>query len=598
MGVFEMCDECKGEYENPLDRRFHAEPISCPKCGPKLTFSDKNGIEIKCEDPVKMCADELKKGKIIAIKGLGGFHLACDATDFVAVESLRIRKRRAKKPLAVMFKTVDGIQKICKVNKKELSLLVSRHAPIVILKKKKKFSLVQNLSFESGFLGVFLPYTPLQLMLFSHIDFPLVMTSANISEEPIITEFDELIKKLGNVVDFVLDFDRKVINGCDDSVVRVFGGHQIFLRLARGYAPMNSNISGRFEIDTLAMGAQQKSTISFGIKNLVVTSAHIADLFSVESIQKYKNTIKSLSNLYGFEPRMVVNDKNIAYESTKYAKEFGVKTIGLQHHKAHFLAGLYEAKLLGREALGVIFDGTGLGDDGTVWGGEFFVYKNHKIVRACHLKEFWLLGGEASAKHPNRSALAILFDIYGDEVLEMKNHTTESFTSLELRTLLQLHKTGANSIRTSSIGRLFDAVASHIGLVQKESYDGESGLLIESKYDSSIKSIYDVKISDKIDFSEVFRADDGPIKGASKFLNTLAFVIGEVASKYNLPIVFSGGVFQNATLCQLVSKELKSRSLKAHFHKNLSPNDSSISIGQAIYGRMNDPAFCNRNPCS
>ena len=595
MNVFEMCGDCQREYSDPLDRRFHAEPISCPNCGPELLLFDGSGAQNSAPNKVEECARYIKDCKIGAIKWLGGYPLVCDASNFQAVELLRTRKRRPRKPLAVMFANIDTLETECKTSPKERALLQGHNAPIALLQKNAGFSLAENLSFESRFLGAFLPYTPLQVLLFKYLDNPIVATSANLSDEPIITDRSELIEALGSVVDFVLDFDREIVNGCDDSVVRTFGRREIFIRTARGFAPKNSSIKECFKAPVLALGAGQKSTVSIGVANSIVTSAHIGDLFGIESVEKYKKTIHNLSTLYDCTPKIAVCDKNSAYESSKYAKSLGIETVELQHHKAHFYAGLYEAGLLQTPALGVIFDGTGLGDDGKVWGGEFFIYDTHNIERVAHLRDFWLLGGEMVAKNPNRSALSILFDIFGESAMELDSMAVKSFGAQELSILYKMYQNGSNSILSSSAGRLFDGVASYFGLIQKDCYDGESGLLIESLYDSRVKGRYDVGIGEVVDFSAVFGSNDSAVVGVSKFLNTLAFAIGELATKYALPVVFSGGVFQNATLCSLCAKELKNRGIKGYFHRAISPNDSNISIGQAVYANLVQNGHINSN---
>jgi hydrogenase maturation protein HypF len=587
MKAFTMCDECKSEYHDPTNRRFHAEPISCPKCGPTLTLKDGAGLIQEPTDMVEAAAKLIKDGKIGAIKGLGGFHLICDATNEKAVQTLRERKRRPKKPFAVMFGSLEEVKANCDLNKTELKILTGQNRPIVLLNKHTSCKLASSLSHNSLYLGCFLPYTPLQLMLFSHLDSPIVCTSANISDESIIVGEGELYARLGGVFDFCLDFDRDIVNACDDSVVRVSGRQTINLRLARGYAPSSMRTTMRFTGPVLALGAQQKSTVAIGTENIIVSSAHIGDLFSTQSIDAYKYAAQKLQKLYKLEPKVVVCDQNQAYASSAYAKELGLPVLTVQHHKAHFLAGLYEARLLGSPALGVIFDGTGLGDDGLVWGGEFFIYDGVSIKRVCHVKESLMLGGEITAKEPRRSGLSRLFDVYGEEVLALKCPTVQAFKEFELKALFRMWQSGSNSILSSSAGRLFDAVASHAGIVQSSGYEGEAGLLMESLYDPSIKTRYAVDIGDDINFSQVFLDDtNNASTKVSSFFNTLSFAIGEIADKYSLPVILSGGVFQNSVLCRLTQKELRSRGLKAYFHKNLSPNDSNISVGQAVYANQ------------
>jgi len=591
MKAFKMCSSCEAEYKEPSNRRFHAEPISCPKCGPTLTLKDAKGSVVDSDDIVGLAAQLIKEGKIVAIKGLGGFHLVCDASSEEAVRVLRERKRRPKKPLAVMFGSLETIKNECRMSKNEEELLISKNRPIVLLQKNDSFSLAGSLSFESRFLGCFLPYTPLQLVLFSHLDTPIVATSANISDEPIITDEKELYDRLGGVFDYSLDFDRAVVNACDDSVVRMSDDVTIHLRLARGYAPRSLKTKWRFKEPVLALGAQQKSTVAIGTNDIIVASAHIGDLFSAQSIEAYKRSIHNLQRLYRLEPKAVVCDKNPAYASSVYAKESGLSTFAIQHHKAHFLAGLYEAELLEAPALGVIFDGTGLGDDGqdgkkSIWGGEFLLYDGKNMQRVCHFKESLMLGGEVTAKEPRRSGLSRLFDIYGEEALGLHCPTTKAFKPYELQALYKMWQSRANSLPSSSVGRLFDAVASFAGVSQMSGYEGEAGLLMESFYDPTIKAAYDVLVADDIDFSQVFldKTNTQTVK-VSMFFNTLSYTVGAVASRYGLPVVLSGGVFQNSVLCALVNNELSRRGLKVHFHKALSPNDSSICVGQAVYAQ-------------
>ena len=587
MKVFEMCADCRREYENPLDRRFHAEPISCPNCGPKLFLTDNTAKDLCSTNPAQDAAALINAGKIVAIKGLGGFHLVCNASDREAVSRLRERKRRAKKPLAVMFRDENEIKKHCLLNASESEILNSSNAPILLLQKSENYALPENLSFGTQFLGCFLPYTPLQVTLFENLDSPIVATSANISDEPIITTRDELVAKLFNVVDYILDFDREILNGCDDSVVRNFDGDNIKLRVARGYAPSNFDLKYAFSRSTLCVGAQQKSTISLGFDKKIVTSAYIGDLFGIDSVEKYKKTVQNLSNLYNFTPKVVVCDKNSAYESSKYAEELGIDRLYLQHHKAHLFAALYENALLETAVLGVVFDGTGFGDDGTIWGGEFFLYDTKSCNRVKSLNGSLMLGGEIAAKEPRRSALSRLYDIYGEEANTLDNATIRSFSTMELDIFYKMYKGGSNSIYASSAGRLFDAVASYFGLLQKDCYDGEAGLLIESLYDERIADRYEIVSSDgKIDFPELFMNSDSASKGVSKFINTLSAAIAEEASYYGLPVVLSGGVFQNVALCRAVKNELTRRGIKCFFHKELSPNDSSISVGQAVYANL------------
>ncbi|GAB6044478.1 carbamoyltransferase HypF [Caminibacter profundus] len=577
MKKFKMCENCKKEYTNPLDRRFHAEPISCFECGPKLIIKSpsskfqvpNNLSEI---DKVKFIADKIKEGKIVAIKGLGGFHLVCDATNPEAVSELRIRKNRPLKPFAMMFKDIEEIKKYCEINKNDEKLILSKEKPIVLVKKRKK---LKGIADNTDRYGVFLPYTPVHYLLFEFLDTPIVATSANISDEPIIRDSEELIKKLGNIVDFVLDNDRDIVNACDDSVVQVVGDKYITMRCARGYAPyMSSQVpSSKFQVrNILAVGANQKNTISLAFKDKVILSPHIGDLGTLESLEYFERTIDTFRRLYEFKEDVIICDKHPYYESTKWALKQEKKVIQIQHHYAHVLSTMFEFNLDG-DFLAFAFDGTGYGDDGAIWGGEVFIANRSEYKRIHHFRYFKLIGGEKAIKNPANMAVSLI-----DENLS-KNYSNEKIA----KTLKN-----ASFPITSSLGRIFDMVAFLSGMIEKNDYEGLSGLIIEKFYNQDIKDYIELEVNKEIDFLPLlnFAAKNrGDFeKVASVFLNSIVKVIEKISKEIDLPIILSGGVFQNKTLLSLILKNINK---KIYFNQKIPINDGGISLGQVAWGIWN-----------
>ncbi len=563
MSSFEMCKVCESEYNNPNDRRYHAQPIGCHDCGPKLSMDIDRVVEY------------LRDGKILAVKGVGGYHLVCDGTDDKAVKRLRERKRRLSKPFAVMVKDIKVAKELAYINLYEERLLTSKERPIVLLKSKQ--ALANSVTPNISKIGLFLPYTPLHLFLLHKLNKPLVATSANVTDEPIYTNLESL-KKLEGVYDYVLDHNREIVNGCDDSVVMVVNEQTIMIRRARGYAPSSIKLPFKLDKNILALGANQKSTIAIGFDNEVILSPHIGDLDTIESVEYFHKNIESLKRVYDFKPNLVVCDKHPNYESTKYAKQNYTIVKEVQHHYAHILAVMAEKRIEGR-VLGVAFDGTGFGDDSNLWGGEFLVcdYKDYK--RVAHLREFKLLGGAKAIKEPKRVALSLLFELYGEEVLSMENPTTKAFKKDELKTQFIMWQKGLNAPFSSSCGRLFDAISSLTGVCQVMSFEGESGMLLEELYDDSIVDSYPFSFKDKkIDILPMIEEilKDSTDIAVSKFFNTLVEIIKVVKNDYDLPLVLSGGVFQNRVLLELIFKEFP----EVIVPNEIPPNDGGISLGQ------------------
>ncbi len=590
MKFFEMCEACKEEYTNPLDRRYHAQPIGCWECGPKISLFDNAGVALVAtqENIIDKVIQFLLEGNILAVKGVGGYHLICDATNDDAVQKMRVRKKRPTKPYAVMVKDMDMAKKLAKISKLEEALLISKERPIVLLDSKgnhEGYPYSKSVAPNMSRIGLFLPYTPLHLLLLQKLNRPLVATSANVTDEPICTNMESL-SKLQGVYDYVLDHNRDIVNGCDDSVVMVVNEQQVILRRARGYAPASIKLPFKLDKNVLALGANQKSTIAIGFENEVILSPHIGDLDTIESVEYFKQNIETLERIYDFKADVVKHDKHPGYESSKYAQELEIRhekleIVGVQHHYAHILGVMAEKQIKGK-VLGVAFDGTGYGDDGNLWGGEFLVCDYEDYERVAHLDYFKLLGGAKAIKEPKRVALSLLFDLYGEEVLSMKNPTTKSFSLLELKSYFISWKKGLNAPLSSSVGRIFDAVASLTDVCQMMSFEGESGMMLEELYDAGIKDHYTFSYADgKIDvlpvieeiLSEVSRS-----AAVSKFFNTLVEIILTVHKQYALPLVLSGGVFQNRILLGLVLDKIPD----AVISNAIPPNDGGIALGQII----------------
>ena len=584
MNSFEMCEACEIEYTNPLDRRYHAQPIGCFDCGPSLELMDGTGKHIQNSvNTIEKVVELLEDEKIVAVKGVGGYHLVCDAMNEESIRKLRERKNRPSKPLAVMVRDIEMAKEFAVISKAEEELLISKERPIVILKKKEISS--SAISPKSSYIGVFLPYTPLHLLLLDKLNGPIIATSANITDEPICTNLESL-QKLHGVYDYILEHNRDIVNGCDDSVVMVVKEEQVILRRARGYAPISIKLPFSLEHNVLALGANQKSTIAIGFNNQAILSPHIGDLDGIASVEYYEKNIETLERVYKFKPEVIAYDKHPRYESTKVAHQIlksdsTLEAQEVQHHYAHVLAVMAEQQIKGR-VFGVAFDGTGYGDDGNLWGGEFLVCDYEGYERIAHLEYFKLLGGAKAIKEPRRIALSLLFSLYGKDTLHLDNPTTQAFSSVELRTYYTAWEKGLNAPLSSSVGRLFDSVASLLGICQVMSFEGESGMMLEELFDNSVHGHYTFGYNNtKIDIlpvvSELLREESITI-AVSKFFNTLIEIIATVYKPYNLPLIVSGGVFQNRVLLGLILERFP----KAVISNSIPVNDGGIALGQVI----------------
>lgn len=593
MKHFTMCDACAAEYRDPHSRRYHAEPISCPNCGPKLTFLDNRGTEIT-GDPIDLAVEMLKEGKIIAFKGLGGFHLMCDATSDAAVEELRRRKHRKAKPLAVMFGSLEQLESVATIIPEEREIITGAIKPIVIVDAKQENPLSVHIAPGIDRLGVFLPYTPLHRLLFERIDFPLVATSANISDEPIIVRSSEIINRLGEVIDGIVDHDRIIVNALDDAVVQIAYTHTVMLRMGRGFAPQTLRADYAEPMDILALGAHQKSAIALCKGENMILSGHIGDLGSVEADSYFERTVQTFKRFYGSESSLLVHDLHPHYSSTRYAKEQQKEHVGVQHHYAHILACMAEYAL-NEKVLGFAFDGTGYGEDGNLWGGEVMVADTGGYERIGFIKPFALLGGDKAIKEPRRIALSLLFESFSlEEVLTLQSPVTEAFLAHEIRTLHHMWQKKINAPLSSSMGRIFDAVASLGGFIQSLDYEGQGGMVMESYADDAITEPFGFEISEEgIDLSmmvaqivELSRHTDAKAMIASRFLSTIEAIIAEYATQYpTLPIVIGGGVFQNRVLMARLYRRFENGRFYAQ--QKTPVNDGSIALGQLYYALHN-----------
>ena len=599
MAPFKMCKACFKEYNNPLNRRYHAQPISCYDCGPKLSVIDLHGVElVEGLEAINYICMLILRGKAVAIKGLGGFHLVCDATNETAVAQLRHDKRRVSKPLAVMFDTLDNAEKVANLSAGERSLLTSKEHPIVVVHKNDAELLAPSVAPGINKVGLFLAYTPLHLLILKKLKRPIVATSANLSDQPIITDEDEILNKLGSVVHAVLSYDREIINACDDSVVMMAGGEKVMFRMARGYAPKSLLTSHKYSKKILALGANQKNTIALGFGDHMILSPHIGDLVSLDALEYFERTLETFKSFYDFEPDVVVCDQHPRYESSIWAKKFAqqkasVTLIELQHHYAHALACMAEYQL-DEPVLAFCFDGTGYGEAGsmedvTLWGGEVLIADTQKYKRIKYLRPFKLIGGEKAVKEPRRVALSLLFACYDlDEIIQMDNPTVKSFETSELMTLHTMYKRDLNAPLSSSVGRLFDAVASLMSIAQTLGYEGESGLLIESEVKAAVHTFYSYKIEDDLmDWEpmlhEILQERDHTLV-AAKFMNTLCKIIIDLVLEHpELPVVLSGGVFQNQYLVEQLTAVFKKEQIRYYIQTDTPINDGGIALGQLYY---------------
>ncbi len=578
MKKFSMCQSCLNDYKNPLNRRYHAQPMSCNSCGPLLYLSIKDEVlSLKDYDIFKKVAYFIENGKIGAIKGIGGFHIVCDATNDKSISLLREYKNRLTKPFAVMCKDIKQIKSFAKVDKKEKKLLEDNKAPIVILKKLDTSHLILSplIAPLIDRIGCILPYTALHHLLFLNLNNPIVATSANKADEPIIINKNDILEKLP-FIDFIVDFNRDIVNAIDDSVVQVIDNNIQLLRGAKGFSPTIIKLPIKYDKKILAVGANQKNTIAILIEDTIIVSPHIGDLDSLKAFEYFNKTLETFKKFYDFEPDLIVCDKHPNYETTKWAEKQNKPILKIQHHLAHIYSCKAEFGLT-KNYLGFSFDGTGYGDDKTLWGGEIFVGDKRKY----HFKPIKLLGANMAIKEPRRVALSMLFDNYTlDDILTFDLKLLKSFNKKEIEILYQSYTKNLNTPLSSSVGRLFDAIASFSNICQFQSFEGEAGLKCEQYFNSTITTIFKYKIIDGIiDIKFDFFSKDL----ITIFINTLVQIVVDISQKENLDVILSGGVFQNKTLLELITAKLKTKNIKYFYQQTTAINDGGIALGQLYY---------------
>jgi hydrogenase maturation protein HypF len=600
MKIFKMCPECTAEYQNPLDRRFHAQPNACPVCGPKLELWDDKGIVLaERHSALLQAAETLRAGKIVAVKGLGGFHLMVHACSDEAVRRLRKRKHREEKPLALMFPSLDHIKLECEVNEFEIRLLRSPESPIVLLKAIQETgngTIASSVAPSNPYFGVMLPYTPLHHILLQELASPVVATSGNLSDEPICIDEHEALNRLNGVADVFLVHNRPIVRHVDDSIVRVMMERELVLRRARGYAPLPISVETKHTSSVLAVGAHLKNTIALTSEHNVFISQHIGDLETKESFHAFHRVIADFQTMYKITPSQIVCDLHPDYISSKFARSAGIPCIKIQHHYAHIASCMAENQLDG-ELLGVAWDGTGYGLDKNIWGGEFLLTTEASFERIATFRSFRLPGGEKAVKEPRRIALGMLYEIFGADVFHRDDlMPVQAFTTVELDVLKQMFDKNVNMPVTTSVGRFFDSVASLVGLRQFVNYEGQAamelefltaGVSTEAWYLFSINPNTQSQIT--IDWSfiisgilEDIHKNMQPSIIVAKFHNTLVEIIVAVAkkSKQNR-VILSGGCFQNAYLTEHTVKRLRKEGCRPYWHQRVPPNDGGIALGQA-----------------
>ncbi len=595
MRHFTMCGLCQKEYDDPEDRRFHAQPNACPVCGPRVTLCDGRGNPIAAEDSIAETVRRIREGRIVAIKGLGGFHLAVDATNGNAVSRLRRRKHREEKPLALMCENLSGIRAICHVSAQEERLLTTIWRPIVLLEKRIPNPIAQQVSPHNRYFGVMLSYTPLHHLILDHGFVALVMTSANLSEEPIAIDNEEAFSRLAGIADDFLVHDRDIYLRTDDSIVRHCAGSARLIRRSRGYVPVPVFLKDEVQ-QVLACGAELKNTVCLTRGNQAFLSQHIGDLENRATDDFFRLTVDHLKRILDIAPSIVAHDLHPDYMSSRYAGQLnGVEKVAVQHHHAHIAACLAENRIEG-PVIGLSFDGTGLGSDGTVWGGEVLVADTKRFTRAAHLATVPMPGSAAAIKEPWRMAVAHLHAAYGEEPAFpplFQRHEKKS-----IRTLVAMMENRINSPLTSSMGRLFDAVASIVDLRDRVAFEGQAAMELEMIAEETETGFYEFAWQGKeileIATANIIRGvvadmerNVPPPTISARFHNTLIRLFDELCRHLRKTtgierVALSGGVFQNGLLLRGLTSALEKSGFLVYTHRLVPTNDGGISLGQAV----------------
>ncbi|MGL5661829.1 MAG: carbamoyltransferase HypF [Aeromonas sp.] len=640
MAEFAMCPACAKAYHNPLDRRYHAQPVSCPHCGPHLSWRTGSGHALaEREDALQAAARALQAGALIAVKGMGGYHLMCDAKSEVAVARLRQLKRRQRKPFAVMLGSLDEAKQYVSGTEAQWQLLTSQARPITLLRKRPHAALAptvtplaEGLAPGIPYLGIMLPYTPLHQLLLDESAMALVATSANGRGSPILTELAPLVEALGQEIDGILDHNRPILHPCDDSLVQWAGGRRQILRLARGYAPVTPPLTVPVSGQLLAVGAQQKNQLALAFGCQRIYSPYIGDLHSLPMQRHFEQTFATFRELYDLHPTLLVSDCHPGYLSHQWAKAYcqahGATHLEVQHHHAHLLAVMAEHHITG-PVLGFAFDGTGFGEDGTLWGGEVLLADVHGFERLAHLTPFRLIGAEAAIRDPVRQLLGLLFESYTvSDIIALDLAPLTPLPHSLLHNLHQLWRLNRNAPVTSSIGRLFDAMAALLGVIERPDYEGEAGLLLEAAAarlpahtppfplrftvtnvqhgplhrdaQQSINGQLHIAAPLQIGWHTLLDtviaalAQGTPIPClAAGFIDAISALIVTLATRWpTYPVVLGGGVFQNRLLMDRVIPALEAAGRQVLTCQTLPLNDGGIAAGQlwfAIHAQAAHP---------
>lgn len=598
MSCFTLCPSCREEYEDPTNRRFHAEPNACPVCGPKLDFLDNKGCKVSVLDPLASAVEALCEGHVLALKGLGGFHLAVDATNDRAVKRLRCRKFREEKPLALMVRDLETASRIVELGEEEKHLLLSPQRPIVLAKKKRAADISPAVAPGVPNLGIMLPYTPLHHLLLKSAFTVLVMTSANHVDEPICIGNREAVERLRGIADFFLVHNRDILVRCDDSIATVAAGRRRMVRRSRGFAPKPIMLRDRYP-EVLALGPHLKTTVCILKGNTAFLSPHIGDMETPEARDFHSDSCSLLQKIAQCQPHVVACDLHPAYYTTLAAERMrDVGILRVQHHHAHIVSCMAENKI-GGQVIGLAMDGTGYGKDGTVWGGEFLVATEEDFIRTGHVKAFPLPGGEKAIREPWRTAVSLLREAYGDRWVTVSQKLDLIQEHGHYECVDRMLAAGINSPYTSSLGRVFDGVAAILGLNRTVSFEGQAAMTLEALAQGGTTAVYPFEIREEdgpliLDLSPVIRE---VVKGldnnipkeeiASAFHNSLTRGLTDMAVEIGsrtgiMRAVLSGGCFQNRLLLEGTVTNLQKAGFDVYFHEVLPTNDGCISLGQAV----------------
>ncbi|MCZ7649074.1 MAG: carbamoyltransferase HypF [Planctomycetota bacterium] len=602
MARFEMCARCRREYEDPRDRRFHAQPNACPDCGPRLAWQ-RGAERAEGNEALGRAVELIRAGGIAAVKGLGGFHLFADARDESAVRRLRERKAREEKPFAAMFPDLEALRAHASVAPLEARLLASPEAPIVLLRRSRHSALAPSVAPGNPCLGALLPYTPLHHLLLRALNMPVVATSGNVSDEPLCVENAEALERLGGIADGFLLHDRPIARAVDDSIARIALGRELILRRARGYAPWPIALPEPGPA-VLAAGGHLKSTVALAVEGEAIISQHLGDLESPAAREGFERAARDYGGLYGAAQAVLACDAHPDYASTRWTLSRPERRVEVQHHYAHVLACMVENRLA-PPVLGVAWDGAGYGSDGTVWGGEFLLISEHEFERSAHLRTFPLPGGESASREGWRAALGLLYERFGDGLFELHAELLKPLLQdADARVLRRMLDRGLNCPRTSSVGRLFDAVAALAGLRRRSSFEGQAAQALEFALDpATVENGYTLALRPGAEFGSrsAWVLDWAPLldalledlaRGAAagavsaRFHDALARAAAETAERLGAErIALSGGCFQNAALLERAVAALEGLGRKAYTHQRVPPNDGGLALGQLVAAR-------------